>query len=245
MSNQIPHHVAIIMDGNGRWALQRHLPRVAGHKAGVESVREIVQISGEVGVEVLTLFAFGQENWRRPKEEVGFLMNLLLSTLKHEIKKLHKNNVCLKLIGDRSALNSELQKVISESEEKTANNTGLQLNLAVNYSGLWDINTAFKQIAKKIQQQEINLEDINDDLIFSHLATQHCPNPDLFIRTSGEYRISNFMLMQLAYTELYFCETLWPDFRRQDYEKALHAYSQRQRRFGYTGQQLQQGLVEE
>ncbi|MCW5588427.1 MAG: isoprenyl transferase [Legionellales bacterium] len=239
MPNVVPQHVAIVMDGNGRWALQRNLPRIAGHKAGVQSVRSILQRAVQLAIPVLSLFAFGQENWRRPPDEVNFLMNLFRLSLKREIKSLHKNNIKLRILGDRSRFSPSLLKVIEDCEEKTAQNSGLQLNLLVNYSGRWDIQHALEKIVRQFQQNILSPAEINVETIEQQLATAALPEPDLFIRTSGECRLSNFMLWQLAYTELYFTQTLWPDFRAEDFDQAIAAFNQRQRRFGYTGTQLQ------
>lgn len=228
----IPKHVAIIMDGNGRWAIKRYLPRVAGHKQGADSVRAVVQAAAKKGVEILTLFAFSSENWSRPKTEVDFLLSLFLRSLKNEMEELNKNNVCLKIIGDRSAFSLELQTAMQESETRTEQNTGLVVNLALNYGGRWDILQATKTLCNRVSKGELAPEDITENVLHEAMSLSAYPDPDLFIRTSGEERISNFLLWNLAYTELYFTDTLWPDFREAEFEKALNAYASRQRRFG-------------
>nr|VFK55850.1 MAG: undecaprenyl diphosphate synthase [Candidatus Kentron sp. TUN]VFK61886.1 MAG: undecaprenyl diphosphate synthase [Candidatus Kentron sp. TUN] len=235
---KIPRHIAIIMDGNGRWAIHRCLPRIAGHRAGVDAVRRVVRICGEKGIEVLTLFAFSSENWQRPHEEVGLLMNLFMSALEQEIKKLHQHNVRLRIIGERSAFSVELQQVIEESERITCDNTGLNLVIAANYGGRWDLSQAVRSIAYRVAQGQLNPENIGPETIRLHLCLHDLPEPDLFIRTSGEKRISNFLLWQIAYTELYFTDILWPDFDRGALEEALAFYASRQRRFGQTGEQV-------
>ena len=235
----LPRHVAIIMDGNGRWAERQNKPRVAGHRAGVEIVRDIVKACGELGVEVLTLFAFSSENWRRPQKEVGLLMEMFLLALEREVKKLHRNNVQLRVIGDVSAFAEKIQQRIKEAEALTRDNTGLVLNIAANYGGKWDITQAVQQLAQQVQQGDLLPRDISSEDIASRLSLYDLPEPDLFIRTGGEQRISNFLIWQLAYTELYFTPILWPDFARDEFEKALLSFSNRQRRFGRTGQQVE------
>ena len=235
---RLPKHVAIIMDGNGRWAEQRSLPRFAGHRAGVETVRSLVQMSGELGIQVLTLFAFSSENWRRPKKEVGLLMDLFLTALEREVSKLHETGVQLRVIGDISAFPKKLQDRIQKSMALTANNVGLVLNIAANYGGKWDILNAVKQLAKKIEKGELKSEDIDGEMIGQHLCMHDLAEPDLFIRTGGEQRISNFLIWQLAYSELYFTRVLWPDFDREEYARAITSFAQRQRRFGRTGSQV-------
>lgn len=227
-----PSHIAIIMDGNGRWALQKYLPRVAGHRAGIQAVRNVVTACGHWKIKALTLFAFSSENWGRPAQEVQFLMNLFSSTLLEEIETLHQNNVCLRIIGDLSTLSPELQKSIEHAHTLTANNSGLNLSIAINYGGRWDIAHATQMIAEKVAQGLIKKEDITADLINAHLSLADLPEPDLFIRTSGELRISNFMLWQLAYAELYFTDILWPDFNDQALYDAICAFAQRERRYG-------------
>jgi undecaprenyl diphosphate synthase len=226
------------MDGNGRWAKQRHLPRVAGHKAGADSVRQVVKICIEKNIEVLTLFAFSSENWRRPASEIDYLMQLFMTLLDREAKKLHKQNVQLRVIGDRIRLEETLQQKISHVENLTKHNPGLKLILAVNYGGQWDITQAMKALAVEVEQGQLTPADITSELIQQKLCLADLPEPDLFIRTSGEQRISNFMLWQFAYTELYFTPILWPDFNEQEFEKALEAFIKRERRFGLTGDQL-------
>ena len=233
--SQIPNHIAVIMDGNGRWARKRFLPRVAGHKRGVETVRDLVKQCAKLNVKFLTLFAFSSENWRRPDDEVLFLMGLFMDALKREVTKLHENNIRLILIGDRSRFSPELSKQIKMSEKLTAKNTGLTLTIAANYGGRWDILQATnKMIAKNLDKVEPYVED---DLT-PHLAMHYAAEPDLFIRTGGEKRVSNFLLWQLAYTEFYFTDTLWPDFNAEAFQAAIQSYQQRERRFGRTSEQL-------
>lgn len=239
MNNPIlPKHIAIIMDGNGRWAKQRLLPRIAGHKAGVESVREIVKKCIEKKIEVLSLFAFSSENWQRPAQEVNYLMSLFFTALEHEAKKLHKQNVQLRIVGDRERFETKLREQIQKAEQLTANNTGLKLVIAANYGGRWDVMNALKKIALEIEQGILTHQQISSELIQSKLELADLPEPDLFIRTSGEQRISNFMLWQLAYTELYFTDVLWPDFNAAELEKAIAFFENRERRFGCTSEQI-------
>jgi undecaprenyl diphosphate synthase len=240
--NNLPHHVVIVMDGNGRWASQRSLPRHAGHKKGVEATRQIIQQCAKKGIAALTLFAFSSENWRRPKTEVSLLMELFITSLRREIKSLHKSQVRLRFIGDVSAFPDKLQKQIAESELLTSQNSGLNLNIAANYGGRWDIAAAARQLAEKVQAGEIAPADISPELFSSFVSLSELPEPDLFIRTGGEQRISNFLLWQLAYTELYFAECLWPDFDEVAFEQALEVFEGRQRRFGRTGEQLEQQI---
>jgi undecaprenyl diphosphate synthase len=235
----LPRHVAIIMDGNGRWAKKRFLPRYAGHPAGVESVRQAVQLCSDLGIEVLTLFAFSSENWRRPEQEVGLLMELFIKVLDQETEKLHRRNVRLKVIGDRSAFSSKLQDYITRSEALTKNNTGLQLVIAANYGGRWDIVQATQKLAEQAQKGLLNPQDITSEHLNQNTSLAGIPEPDLFIRTGGEQRISNFLLWQLAYTEFYFTDILWPDFKRDAFKDALRSFSSRQRRFGRTGEQVE------
>jgi len=239
MIDRLPRHIAVVMNGNGRWAKERKLPRVAGHRAGLESVKKIAKACGEKGINVLTLFAFGNENWRRPKAEVQHLMDLFFNALDKEIKELHKNKVKLRVIGDRSRFKKTLVKRIDKAERLTENNTGLILVIAVSYSGRWDITTACKRLYEKMSAGELSAESITEEHITANLATSNLPEPDLLIRTSGEQRISNFLLWQLAYTEFYFTETLWPDFDDQAFNDALAFYASRDRRFGYTPEQLE------
>jgi undecaprenyl diphosphate synthase len=233
-----PKHIAIIMDGNGRWATKRHLPRVAGHRAGVEAVHRIVTCCIEKGIEVLSLFAFSSENWQRPTDEVSFLMDLFLTALEREATKLHKQNIQLRVIGDRARFDKKLQLQIKKVEELTAENTGLKLNVAANYGGRWDICDAFKSLAEEVASGLLSSGDITPELINQKLSLADLPAPDLFIRTGGEQRISNFFLWQLAYTELYFTDVLWPDFNAEAFEKALISFAHRERRFGFTGEQI-------
>jgi len=239
-ATNIPRHVAIIMDGNGRWARRRHMPRFAGHRVGLEAVRKTIKACVSHGVEVLTLFAFSSENWRRPKEEVGLLMNLFMSALDSEVKKLHKNGVRLRIIGDVSAFSAELQQRIEAAEALTAANETLQLNIAANYGGRWDITQACRQLADEVAAGRLQSEAITPELIQQHLSLCGLPEPDLFIRTGGEQRISNFLLWQLAYTELYFTDALWPEFDKKAFAEALASFASRQRRFGRTGEQVEQ-----
>lgn len=228
------------MDGNGRWARQRNLPRFAGHRAGMETVRRTIKACLSNNIEVLTLFAFSSENWRRPREEVGLLMKLFMTALDQEVKKLHKNGVCLRVVGDREAFAPELQKRIAKAEKLTAKNSALTLVVAANYGGRWDILNATKELARRVADGEMNAEQVDDAAIERHLALAGLPEPDLFIRTGGERRISNFLLWQLAYTELYFSPLLWPDFGEDAFAEALADFSSRQRRFGQTGEQVEQ-----
>ncbi len=237
-SANTPRHVAIIMDGNGRWASRRRLPRFAGHKAGVETVKGVVRVCGEKGVEVLTLFAFSSENWRRPQEEVGLLMGLFMTALDQQVRKLHEHDIRLRIIGDRSAFSRMLQERIEAAESLTRTNTGLTLVIAANYGGRWDMVEAARTIASRVQAGELTPDQVSPQLVQSLLSLRDFPEPDLFIRTGGEKRVSNFLLWQLAYTELYFTDTLWPDFDRQAFEGALTSFATRQRRFGRTGDQL-------
>ena len=250
--SDVPRHVAIIMDGNGRWAKKRFMPRVAGHKRGVAAVREVVKTCGELGVEYLTLFAFSSENWRRPADEVSVLMQLFMGALENEVAKLHENKVRFKVIGDLSAFDARIRELIARGEDLTKDHTRLTLTVAANYGGRWDILQAANKAQKaKLQQirasQGINaleaapvleFENINEQELAQHLAMAYAPEPDLFIRTGGEERISNFLLWQLAYTEFHFTETLWPDFDRDSLMKAIDSYRRRERRFGRTSEQL-------
>ncbi|MDF2940416.1 MAG: hypothetical protein K0R66_1058 [Gammaproteobacteria bacterium] len=234
----LPKHVALVMDGNGRWAKQRFLPRTAGHKTAVSRVREIIEACVEKSIPALTLFAFSSENWKRPEEEVGFLMELMVHSLSAEAKKLHANQVQLKIIGDRSNLSPNIKQAIEEAEDLTHANTGLKLRVAFNYGGQWDILQAVKKIVDEVTHGLVVPEAISEEMIASHLSTADLPLPDLFIRTSGEQRISNFLLWQLAYSELYFTETLFPAFDKAEFHKALEWFSSRERRFGKTSEQL-------
>lgn len=237
-NTKIPRHVAIIMDGNGRWAEQRNKARIMGHRAGVEAVRGVVEHSAKKGVEVLTLFAFSSENWRRPKKEVGLLMELFITALGHEVKRLHKNNVRLRVIGELSKFSKTLQKRITSAEELTKDNTGLTVVVAANYGGRWDVVQAVQQLAQHVKDGGLDVEEITAERITECVSLSDLPEPDFFIRTGGEQRISNFLLWQLAYTELYFTDTLWPDFNAEAYDEALASFAMRQRRFGRTGKQV-------
>ena len=236
--SNVPRHIAIIMDGNGRWAQKRFMPRTVGHQAGVKAVRKIVEYCATHNVEVLTLFAFSSENWRRPEAEVSLLMSLFMATLQREINKLDRNSIRLRFIGDRSAFSEKLQQKMAEGEAQTQNNKALTLVVAANYGGHWDICQAFLQMQEKMAVGELKKEDINEQLINQYLSTADLPEPDLFIRTGGEQRVSNFMLWQLAYTELYFTTTLWPDFDQNSLEDAIKSFRSRQRRFGHTSEQV-------
>jgi undecaprenyl diphosphate synthase len=237
---QVPRHVAIIMDGNGRWARRRHLPRIAGHQAGIEAVRRVVKVCGEKGIRVLTLFAFSSENWRRPEQEVSMLMDLFMKALQREVKHLHESDVRLRIIGERSAFSQKLQERVAAAEALTAPNAGLNLVVAVNYGGRWDIGQAAQQVAERVEAGDLRAADVTPELLASFLCLHDLPEPDLFIRTGGEQRISNFLLWQLAYTELYFTDALWPDFDRPALEAALVSFARRQRRLGHTGEQVEQ-----
>ncbi|HCM05128.1 MAG TPA: di-trans,poly-cis-decaprenylcistransferase [Oceanospirillales bacterium] len=234
----VPRHVAVIMDGNNRWAKKRFLPGVAGHKAGVDAVRAVVETSAEQGIEVLTLFAFSSENWRRPEVEVNALMKLFIAALEREVKKLHKNNIRLVVMGDKTAFQQKIQDLIAEAEELTADNDRMTLVIAANYGGQWDIANAAKRIALEVEAGNLKAEDINEQLFHKYTWLNEFPAPDLMIRTGGEERISNFMLWQTAYSEFYFSDALWPDFKQQEYKKALAAFANRVRRFGRTDDQL-------
>lgn len=234
-SGSIPQHIAVIMDGNGRWAKKRLLPRIAGHKRGVEVVREMVKQCATLGVGYLTLFAFSSENWRRPADEVSFLMGLFMEALKKEVIKLHENNIRLVMIGDRSRFDNALCAKINEAEKLTEANTGLILTIAANYGGRWDMLQAMNRML--LAQPQL-AENFDEQDIAPYLSMHYAPEPDLFIRTGGEQRISNFLLWQLAYSELYFTETLWPDFNEAAFKKAIKSYQQRERRFGRTSEQL-------
>jgi undecaprenyl diphosphate synthase len=234
----VPKHIAIIMDGNGRWAKQQGENRIYGHYEGVNSVRSVVEGAGEVGVKYLTLYAFSTENWNRPKEEVDALMELLVSTISMETAELHKKNVRLMAIGNLDSLPKSCLEELNESIKMTENNTGLTLVLALSYSAKWEIIHAVKQIATKVKNNELSIEDISELELEKHLCTHSIPEPELMIRTSGEHRISNFLLWQLAYSEFYFTEILWPDFRKIDLFTAILNYQNRERRFGKTSEQL-------
>ncbi|MDT8363356.1 MAG: polyprenyl diphosphate synthase [Nitrosomonas sp.] len=231
----VPRHVAIIMDGNGRWAKQRHLPRAAGHKHGVESVRAIIKACIERDIKYLTIFAFSSENWRRPEDEIKFLMQLLLIALEREVSKLHENGICFKVIGDIGKLDGRIVDCIRQGEALTANNDRLFFTVAVNYGGRWDIMQAVRKMMIQSPDLQTNFTEMD---LSRHLALADYSEPDLFIRTGGECRVSNFLLWQLAYTELYFTETLWPDFDAASLDQAIASYQRRERRFGRTSEQL-------
>jgi undecaprenyl diphosphate synthase len=232
------------MDGNGRWALRRRLPRTAGHRAGVKSVRDVVEESVRQGVAALTLFAFSSENWRRPKSEVNLLMELFMSALRAEVKRLDENGVCLRTIGNRTAFPEKLQRSIAEAEEATRGNDAMVLQIAANYGGRWDIARAARRLAAEVRGGRLNPEDLDEDLFSTRLSFPDLPDPDLFIRTGGERRLSNFLLWQSAYSELYFSDLMWPDFGTEAYAAALADYASRQRRFGLTGEQVSAGAVD-
>ena len=240
MSNKesIPKHIAIVMDGNGRWAKQRLLPRSAGHREGVKATRRIIEAAGNAGVKVLTLFAFSSENWNRPKKEVSALMSLFVSSLEQEIQKLRENGVRLKFIGDKSRFNDELRIKINEAEDITAVNQEFMLNIAANYGGRWDIVNASKNLCKDVLNNQISVEEINEQIFNKYLSTFPLEEPDLFIRTAGEQRISNFLIWQLAYTELYFTDVLWPDFDGDQLQLAIAHFATRKRKFGLTQEQV-------
>ncbi len=233
-----PKHIAIIMDGNGRWAKAKGLMRTFGHKKGMDCVRSTVEACSEKNIQALTLFAFSTENWRRPEEEVGYLMGLFLAMMRNEAGKLHKNNVVLRIIGDRSRFSDKLQKAMSDAEELTKDNTGLSLNIAANYGGRLDITEATRILCRRVANGELDPEDVTVDMLQAELSLHHLPEPDLLIRTGGEKRVSNFLLWQLAYGEFYFTDSYWPDFDKQALDKAIISFSSRQRRFGKTGDQI-------
>jgi undecaprenyl diphosphate synthase len=235
-TSDTPRHVAIIMDGNGRWARGRRLPRIAGHRRGAEAVRAAVRACGERGIEYLTLFAFSSENWRRPAEEVALLMKLFTNALEREVDELHANGVRLRVVGDTTRFDPKIRKLIERAEELTAQHRRLTLTIAANYGGRWDI----LQAMSKFIGHNPSAREVEEELLAPYLAMSYAPEPDLFIRTGGEQRISNFLLWQLAYTELYFTETLWPDFGGAALDEAIASYRRRERRFGRTSEQLEQ-----
>ena len=239
----LPRHVAIIMDGNGRWAQLRGKLRISGHKAGVKSVRAAVSFAHQLKLEALTLFAFSSENWRRPADEVSALMGLFLAVLGSEVKKLHRNNIRLQIIGERSGFSAHLQRKIAEAEALTANNTGLTLNIAANYGGRWDIVQACRHMAAQVLKGDCAVADISEEALNGLMSMSNLSPVDLLIRTGGEQRISNFLLWQLAYAELYFTDTLWPDFDDTAFSDAIAAFVARERRFGCTGEQIRALLV--
>lgn len=236
--SRVPSHVAIIMDGNGRWAQKQGLERYFGHQEGTVSVRKVVEVAGEIGIKYLTLYTFSTENWKRPQEEVDALMDLVVTTLMREIPDLMKNGVRLGVIGDIERLPSYTRESLNDCMEQTSNNTGLNLVLALSYSSRWEITNAVREITSKIIGGALDLEDIDENLITENLNTAGIPDPELLIRTGGEYRISNFLMWQLSYTELYFTELYWPDFREEEFYEAIISYQLRERRFGKTGDQI-------
>ena len=236
---QLPQHVAVIMDGNGRWAKERGKARVFGHKAGVKAVRQTVSTAAKLGIKALTLFAFSSENWQRPQKEVSVLMDLFLMVLGREVKTLDENNIQLRVVGDTSRFSVKLQQKIRAAEQLTKNNCGLVLNIAANYGGQWDILQATKTLAEKVENKEINASDITEDMLAKELSMSDLPDVDLMIRTSGEHRISNFMLWQMAYAEFYFIEQFWPDFNQDSFVEAVSWYLNRERRFGCTSEQIE------
>ncbi|PSU81048.1 di-trans,poly-cis-decaprenylcistransferase [Photobacterium phosphoreum] len=238
-ADYLPQHIAVIMDGNGRWAKAKGKARVFGHKAGVEAVRKTVSTANRLGIKVVTLFAFSSENWRRPEDEVSLLMELFMTVLGREVKRLHKNNIRLCIIGDKSRFSARLQKKITAAELLTEDNTGLVLNVAANYGGQWDILQATKKMMQRVIDQQLDIDSLTEQDLAEGLVTQGLPDVDLLIRTSGECRISNFMLWQTAYAELYFTEQHWPDFDEESLVNAVAWFVNRERRFGCTGEQIQ------
>ena len=238
LMGQIPKHIAIIMDGNGRWAKERSLPRIAGHKEGINSVREITRVCGEIGVRHLTLYTFSTENWKRPSSEVSALMHLLLKTIKDEIKELHREEVRFTIIGDLNTIPSKTAKGLLDGVKVTENNTGLNLNLALNYGSRQEIINAIKILALKVQSGDLNPNNIDIDLLGNFLYTNNMPDPDLLIRTSGEHRLSNFLLWQIAYTEIFMTDLFWPDFREKQLMDAIIEFQSRERRFGNVSQKI-------
>ena len=237
-SGSIPVHIAIIMDGNGRWARKRGLPRAAGHKRGVDTVREITEACAQIGVKYLTLYTFSTENWNRPKDEVSTLMRLLLRSVKDRCSELMENDIKLTTIGDVKSLPFEVQKELNEAKEKTKNNKRMNLNLALSYSGRWEMLEAIKKISNDVARGELQEKDINEKCISSYLTTKNIPDPDLLIRTSGEFRVSNFLLWQIAYTEFYISDLYWPEFKRKHLYEAIKNYQSRERRFGKVSEQI-------
>jgi undecaprenyl diphosphate synthase len=237
-SGEIPAHIAIIMDGNGRWAKSRGLPRVAGHKQGVETVRDIVEASSQIGVKFLTLYTFSTENWKRPVEEVSILMRLLLNNLKERVDELDEKDIKITCIGDIKSLPKEVQEQLAADIERTKNNKRMTLNLALSYSGRWELLEAFKSINRSIQQKELLVEEISEETISNHLTTKNIPDPDLIIRTSGEFRVSNFLLWQVAYSEFVISNVFWPEFKREDLYDAISNFQKRERRFGKVSEQI-------
>jgi len=236
--DKLPRHVAIIMDGNGRWAKARHLPRIMGHREGMKSVRVVVETARKLGIQVLTLYAFSKENWQRPMEEVSFLMRLLKEYLEKEVEELHQKDIRIRAIGEIELLPDEIYRLLLGAMKKTSQNRGMILNLALSYGGRAEIVNAAREIARLALKGQLNPEELDEKMFSSFLYTDGLPDPDLLIRTSGERRLSNFLLYQCAYTELYFTPTLWPDFREKEFLEALRDYQQRERRFGKTSEQL-------
>lgn len=237
----VPRHVAIIMDGNNRWAKKRFMPGIAGHKSGVNAVRAVIEVCADAGVEVLTLFAFSSENWQRPEDEVSALMELFLFSLRREVSKIEKNGIRLKIIGERSRFSPELQKAIEQAEQRTAHNDKFILQIAANYGGRWDVTQAVRRLAEQVQQGELSPDAIDEAAVSQYISTADAGDPDLLIRTGGERRVSNFLLWQLAYTELYFSDLYWPDFQHQAMREVLEDFALRQRRFGKTSEQIAAG----
>ena len=237
-THTLPRHIAVIMDGNGRWAQKRGASRIFGHRSATKSVREVTEECAKLGIEYLTLYAFSTENWGRPKVEVDALMELLVSSLRKELNTLMKNNVRLSTIGDISGLPGKCRNELNDTIKETSENDGLMLTLALNYSGRWDIVNATKEYAKAVAEKQENVEDLNEEILSEYLETKGMPDPELLIRTSGELRISNFLLWQLAYTELFFTDVLWPDFRKIHLQEALESYQKRERRFGKISEQV-------
>jgi len=231
----LPHHIAIVMDGNGRWAAARGEPRPVGHRAGIEPVRKVIRECARLNIEALTLFAFSSENWRRPETEVAAIMGLFMEALDREVAELHANRVRVRIIGNRQRLSVRLQQRIAEAEALTAANDGLKLQVAVSYGGRWDVLEAAKRLAARVASGEIRAADIDEDLFSAELQLSDLPDPDLFIRTGGDHRVSNFLLWNIAYAELYFTDVLWPDFSEAEFQLALEDFAQRERRFGLTG----------
>ena len=237
-ASAIPQHVAVIMDGNGRWAKQKGMPRIKGHQAGVNAAKTIVEAAVKAKINYLTLFAFSSENWRRPEAEVEHIFQLFLEVLHHDLEELHSQQIKIQIIGDKAGLSQDSQQAITVAEQLTADNQGLHLIIALNYGGRWDLCQAAQRMAQAVQQGKLMIQEITPDQFAQYLSTAGIPDPDLFIRPSGEQRISNFLLWQLAYAELYFSAVYWPDFNEEEFAKALAFYQSRQRRFGYTDEQL-------
>lgn len=237
--DNLPKHIAIIMDGNGRWARQRGKPRSAGHQSGVKATRNIVEHCARLRIDALTIYAFSSENWRRPDTEVSFLMELFVKAIRSELNKLHENNIRVRFIGELSRFPAGLLGEINTASERTANNSGMKLNIAVNYGGRSELTSAMTQIARKVAAGEIDPDSITEDTVAQHTWLADCPEPDLFVRTGGEQRLSNYLLWHLAYTELAFTDTLWPDFGGEELDRIIEEFAHRQRRFGQTGEQVQ------